>query len=173
MAKSFPRPEKGQNPTAGGENELLDEIPDEGFGGSLAAYARGSKVRRLVWGGLIVGSIAAVFAGRWYIKKLEAERRKGIAPGYVVDAEHRDNAVRELHWEDGPARFALSREPPGVNVIILPDRELRLAPGHESAQLKLNVENGKTVMLRVLVGRIEQTRYETESPPPAPEATAR
>ncbi len=172
MAKPFPRPSDDAVPTAGADDELLDEIPDSQFDGSLRAYADGSKVRRLVWGGLIVGCIAAGFAGHWYIGYLQEQRRRGVDPGYVVDAEHAATAVRELQWDEGPARFALAAKPPGINKIFLPDRVLTLAEGQDSAQIKVNVQDGKTVMLKVLIGRIENTKKEVPTPPQAPPATA-
>lgn len=172
MAKPFPRPSEDAVPTAGADDELLSEIPESDFHGSLRAYADGSKVRRFVWGGLIVGCIGAGFAGHWYIGYLQEQQRRGVDPGYVVDAEHAATAVRELQWEEGPARFALAAKAPGINKIVLPDREITLADGHDSAQIKLNVQGGRTVMLKVLVGRIKNTKTEVAPPPPTPPATA-
>lgn len=59
-----------------------------------------------------------------------------------------------LTWSEGKARLGLSREPPGVHTIELPDRTLTLADGVDMAQFKVVVEAGKTTALEVLSGEI-------------------
>ena len=44
--------------------------------------------------------------------------------------------------------------PPGVLEIALPDRTLRLADGSDQAQMALEVEEGKTVALKVIFGDV-------------------
>ncbi len=60
--------------------------------------------------------------------------------------------------------------------IVLPDRRLVLAPGHDIAQVKLEVKDGATVALKVLVGEVVQLPPLPEEAaagsPPAPTATA-
>lgn len=156
MAKQFPRPKPGATPTKGGADELL-EAPPEGEAplGSIAAYRAGSKTRRWVFGTLIVGTISALFIGRWYMNHLD-EQRHHQPPVYTVDPELLDELTREVHWDSGTARLGLSREPPGVEAIVLPDRVLRLAEGHDHAQVKVTVVDGRTEDIKVLVGRIVQ-----------------
>jgi hypothetical protein len=167
MVKGFPRGKPGDNPTEGNVDELLTEIPQGGTPGSIAAYRSGSRVRRWVFGLLIVGTIGAAVAGHQYFKWLERQRVI-VRPEYVVDEEASADAVRAFHWDDGSARLGLSREPPGVEVIVLPDREIRLADGHDHAQVNLTVRDGKTIKLKVLSGKIVQT----PTGQPRPEAAA-
>lgn len=151
-------------PTAGGADELMDDPPDEGAsGGAFAGYARSRKVRWFVAGALGFGFVGAIFAGNWYADYLRAQERRGITPAYDAPPTGVAAEDRVMHWESGPARLGLSREPPGVNLIVLPDRELRLAEGYDSAQLSVRVDDGRTVKLRVLTGRIDVTRTPAEA----------
>lgn len=140
-------------PTAGGDDELLTELPPDTAHGAFAGYQSNKRVRWFVGGALFVGTIGALWGGSWYVDYLERQSRRGITPHYAAptDAGPED---RVMHWDSGPARLGLSREPPGVNLIVLPDRELRLAEGYDSAQISLRVENGRTVKMKVLTGRI-------------------
>ena len=156
MAKDFPRGKPGDQPTQGETDELLEDVPEDSDLGSIDGYVKGTKVRRWVFGLLIFGTIGAGIAGYQYVKYLQEERKK-IVPEYVIDEEAAARAVREFYWEDGPARLGLSREPPGVERIVLPDREIVLADGYDHAQVNVNVRNGKTIKLRVLTGKIVQT----------------
>jgi hypothetical protein len=166
MPKEFPRGKPDDQPTKGEDDELLAEIPEGGEPGSIDGYVEGARVRRWIFGVLLVGTIGAAFGARQYIKHLEEERKK-IVPEYVVDEESAARAVREFHWGDGPARLGLSREPPGVERIVLPDREIVLAEGYDHAQVNVDVRNGKTIKLKVLTGKIKQTPTS-----PSPTATA-
>jgi hypothetical protein len=169
MAKEFPRGKPGDIPTEGNADELLTEIPGGREPGSIEGYQSGSRVRRWVFGLLIVGTIGAAVAGHQYFKWLERQREI-VDPQYVVDDAAAAGAVREFYWDDGSARLGLTREPPGIEVIVLPDREIRLAPGHDHAQVNVTVRDGKTVKLKVLTGKIVQT--EVETPPPAGAASS-
>lgn len=153
------QPEQQPVPTAGGDDELLADPPENAFGaGAFAGYVRSRRVRWFVAGALGLGFIGAVYAGNWYTDYLRAQVRRGIKPEYDAPPTDVSPEDRVMHWESGPARLGLSREPPGVNLIVLPDREIRLAEGYDSAQLSVRVEDGRTVKLRVLTGRVDVTR---------------
>jgi hypothetical protein len=64
---------------------------------------------------------------------------------------------------DGSMRVGLSREPPGVNILHLPDRDITLARGANKAQFKVEVRDGKTVRLQVLTGEIVETLTDPEA----------
>ncbi len=146
-------------PTEGGDDELLTELPpDEAGDGAFAGYARSQKVRWFVAGSLGLGFIGAVYAGNWYVDYLAEQARRGIKPDYDAPPANVAADDRVMHWDSGAARLGLSREAPGVNLIVLPDREIRLADGYDSAQLSIRVEDGRTVKLRVLTGRVDVTR---------------
>jgi hypothetical protein len=151
-APAFRRPKEGEVPTEGSLDELLPD-PPEGVPSSLEAYRAGTKVRRWVFGTLIVGIIGAGFVGKWYVDHLEQNRR--VRPIYHLSGSP-EGRTRSLEWNAGQARLGLARQPPGVNEIILPDRILRLADGYEQAQIRVVVEDGETVKLDVLIGKIEE-----------------
>lgn len=150
--------EERESPTAGGDDELLDVVPEVDQAGAFAGYARTRKVRWFVGSALALGTVAALWGGNWYADYLREQARRGIKPEYDAPPTDVSPEDRVMHWDSGPARLGLSREPPGVNLIVLPDRELRLAEGYDSAQLSVRVQDGRTVKLRVLTGRVDVTR---------------
>lgn len=153
------------------DDELLVDPPmgDHHLGG-LAGYRRGGRVRKLVFGSLIGSVLLAAASGYWYVQQLRAERR-GKSPDYQLRADTvTDDRPRTLSWTSGQARLGLSREPPGVHTIELPDEIVELADGCDHAQIKVRVQDGKTVALQVVTGEIRRTPRET--PPPTPPATA-
>jgi hypothetical protein len=146
----FRRPREGEVPTEGDLGELLED-PPEGVPSSLAAYRAGSRVRRWVFGSLLVGIVGAGFAGKWYVDHLEATRRE--RPVYRL-SDSLENRPQSFEWSSGQARLGLARQAPGVQEIVLPDRIVRLADGYDHAQIRVIVEDGETVSLDVLVGKI-------------------
>lgn len=156
------------------DDELLVDVPaaDHHLGG-LAGYRRGSGVRIGVFGSLIAAVIAALLVGRWYVSRLEA-RRKGSAPTYRLDnspsGAPAESRPRVLTWSSGTARLGLSRADPAIAAIELPDQIVELAPGCDHAQIKVDVRDGRTVTLQVVVGEIRRTPR--EAPAPDPGATA-
>lgn len=146
-------------PTTGGADELLDVLPDlNPAEGAFAGYSGSKKVRWFIGCSMAFGVVGAVWGGFWYADYVRAQARRGIKPEYVSPSANISAEDRVMHWDSGAARLGLAKEPPGVNLIVLPDRELRLAEGYDSAQLSVRVEDGRTVKLRVLTGRIDVTR---------------
>jgi hypothetical protein len=123
--------------------------------GSLQGYRAGSRVRRFVFGTLLGGSVFAAVVGVLYVQYLEKLERER-APKYAVDPATIEGRTRSIEWTEGFGRFALSREPPGVARIVLPDRVLELADGSDYAQIKVFVENGQTREVKILAGAIKQ-----------------
>ena len=120
----------------------------------MQGYRDGSRVRRKIYIGLVGGAAIAVLAGHWYARHLEHERKNPTAHYTVANGAEDEVRPRSLTWNDGFARLALSRDPPGVNQIVLPDRTIKLADGVDTAQVKIKVVDGKTVQLKVLSGDI-------------------
>jgi hypothetical protein len=155
MKRAFPRQESDESPTGGDLDELLPEdasVPAEG--GSLRGYAEGSRVRRRIYGVLIIGTVVAVIGGQLYVHYLDHKEhnpvpRYELAPG--TTEEVRPNTIE---WTSGFARLGLSRTEPAIEAIILPDRILRLAEGSDHAQVKVNVVDGRTVELKIITGEI-------------------
>lgn len=141
-------------PTAGSLDELMDDPPAIATGGSLEAYRDGSNVRRKIYIGLAVGIVAAVGGGYVVAKNYRYDQDNPTAHYTVAEGSEHDGRPRSMQWDAGFARLALSRTPPGINQIILPDRVVRLADGVETAQFKVNVVDGKTVEFKVLTGDV-------------------
>jgi hypothetical protein len=167
----------GKGPTAGADDELLADPPMGPPPGGIQGYAAGRRLRISI--GVVV--LVLVAGTAWTLKRwrddARAERNAPKQPHYEVAGVAGDELgerPRQLIWSDGPARLGLSRQQPGVEEIVLPDRRLRLAPGHDVAQLRLEVKDGVTTELKVLVGDIVQLPPEAATPgsPPAPPATA-
>ncbi|MBC8069323.1 MAG: hypothetical protein IAG13_13390, partial [Deltaproteobacteria bacterium] len=155
-------------PTAGSDDELLADPPMGAPPGGMQGYSAG---RRLRW---IIGGIVLLLVGGvgWTVKRMRdaaaAERNAPKQPSYTLatdDAGELGERPRQLVWSDGPARLGLSRQQPGVQEIVLPDRRLRLAPGHDVAQLRVEVKDGVTTELKVLVGDIVQLPPEAAPAP--------
>jgi hypothetical protein len=156
-----PEPSKPSNPRPSAPDrlgELLADPPQLPTQGALSGYREGARLRRRIGLALFVGIVAAIAIGRWYVKWLEEQKELPPTPAYQLapgtEGESRPDA---LVWTEGTARLGLSNQDPGVKAIVLPDRVLTLAPGHDHAQVKVTVQGGKTVQLKVLVGEIQET----------------
>lgn len=164
-------------PTEGGLDELLDAPPAGAPPGGLDGYRAGRWLRF----GMISVIAVGVVATAWWLKSdpkpPEDVDTAPIMPSYTLLPEVDPHArARRLVWSEGPARLGLSRQEPGVEEIVLPDRRLVLAPGHDIAQVKLEVKDGKTIALKVVVGDVVQLaplpEEATAGSPPARSATA-
>lgn len=154
MKRKFPRGTPDAPPTFGEIDELLESPPEEPQPGSLRAYQAGARVRRKIYAVLVVGIVLA-FVGGHYAVKWARERAKNPVPVYEL-APGTEGEVRpkSIEWSSGFARFALSRQDPGVQEIVLPDRVIRLAEGCDNAQIKVNVVDGQTIELKVITGEV-------------------
>jgi hypothetical protein len=135
-------------------DELLDEIPPtEHHRGAFAGYAAAATVRRrIVIAMLVTLAIGAVA----YVRYTQWLRQRALHPLPEVEATIDPSNPRELTWTKGAARLALGREPPAIEIIHLPDRDLVLADGCDRAQVKVEVRDGRTVALVVVAGTIEE-----------------
>lgn len=150
-------------PTEGSTDELLHDPPELGVGGTLEGYRRGARMRFVLigFGAVLVGVLAVL---GWWIT-----RPRPVVPEYTVAPDHAtDPADRVLHWEsEGTARLGMTREPPGVEQIVLPDRVLRLEDGIDHAQVSVEIRGGRTVSVRTLTGRVHmEPRSEALEPTP-------
>jgi hypothetical protein len=152
-------------------DELLADPPDLRPIGALTGYRDGARLRRRILVVLVLGIVGAVLIGRYYVRWLE-ERQRVPAAEYQLAAGAEDESRPDaLVWTDGVARLGITRQDPGVKAIVLPDRVITLAPGCDHAQIKVEVQDGKTVMLKVLVGEIRETPLAPESGPSSRDAT--
>jgi hypothetical protein len=141
-------------PASDRDDELLAGLPrGEHHRGRLAGYSAGNRIRFIFLACLAVLFTGTIFAWYHWARRGErpqtAVRQFQLPPG--TDVAERP---RVLTWSEGKARLGLSREPPGVHTIELPDRTLTLADGVDMAQFKVVVEAGKTTALEVLSGEI-------------------
>lgn len=138
------------SPTAGHDDELLDELPAHtSVGGTLEGYARGRRSR------LILLFVAiAVFAGL-ALAVWTLQRPARIEPHYNLVDPELPSTDRVLQWEtEGEFRLGLTRKPPGVLRIDLPDRSIRLAEESDHAQVMVRIERGETRAVRTITGRV-------------------
>ena len=139
------------------DDELLDDPPETDHHlGRMAGYRRGTRARTAVFLTLAVSVAAATLLGRWYAKRLDEELHRPSPTYELAPGDTGQGRARELTWSTVRARLGLSREPPGVEQIRLPDRILRLAEGHDHAQVRVEVRNGETVQIEVITGQIEE-----------------
>lgn len=160
-------------PTAGQLSELMVDPPRGPHGGSIAGY-RAGRWTRAAFAALVLAVIGGgVAVYRWIRARVEAERNAPVIPSYAIaDGEDVTTRPRQLVWSSGPARLGLSREPPGVEEIVLPDRRIRLAEGSDHAQIKVEVLGDRTTSLEVLTGDIVQLPPEdVRGSQPGPPAT--
>ena len=154
------RPTHATGEVSGGAlDELLDELPD-------ATYHRGK-----------LGGYAESRRGRWWFRGCVVAVPLAISLIYLkiqhdIEAERFDipftfekpaDSARDMHWMDGRARLGLHRD--ATTRIVLPDRYLELAEDCKHAQVWVDVQNGRTVELKKIVGEIQQTpRHEPAQP---------
>lgn len=139
-------------------DELLADPPDLPTVGALTGYREGARLRRRIVIALLIGIVIAIAIGRWYVAWLEEQASLPPTPAYrLAEGTEDESRPDALVWTDGTARLGLSNQDPGVKAIVLPDRVLTLAPGCDHAQVKVEVREGKTVKLKVLVGEIQET----------------
>lgn len=149
-----------RHPTEGREDELLADPPETGVGGMFEGYRRGARARWMLWGASLLG-VGLVTAGI-----LWARRASEVRPNYaLVDTAEVREDDRVLHWAtEGEARLGLTREPPGVHTLILPDRIVRLADDQDHAQVLVRIENGETRAIKTLTGRVHTEPRSTQDP---------
>lgn len=119
--------------------------------GRLEGYRQGGRMRLLLTAMVAVFVAVGVALFAWFVRTRPAEHARQFELPAGSDLEARP---RTMIWSGGKARLGLDRSPPGVLQIDLPDRSLRLADGCDQAQMKIDVEDGKTTELRVIFGEI-------------------
>lgn len=137
------------------EAQLLAEPPaiNVAAAGGFAADRRQGRVR---WILLLSGFLVlSALVGGWLALRRWAEWDR-LHPYSLPPGTDTSTRPREIHWSSGKARLGLQRDAPAANVIVLPDRELRLAEGCDHAQVYVDVQEGRTVEVDVLIGDVVQ-----------------
>lgn len=133
------------------DDELLADPPQgEYHRGRFAGYGAGRRARRALL--ICIGLLLIVTTVVWYQWATRERPRATVRQFQLPAGTDLDDRPRVLTWSEGKARLGLSREPPGVHTIELPDRTLRLAAGSDQAQFKVIVEDGKTTALDIISG---------------------
>lgn len=140
-------------------NDRLDELMDDPpFGehhlGRFAGYEAAKRVRRRMVIVMLTACPVSVIAYVQYTRWLEYQRTH---PYQLPEGSDLDGRPREMTWNDGKARLALVREPPGLLTVHLPDMDITLADGCDHAQFKVHVRDGETLTVQVISGDIVQT----------------
>ena len=144
------------------DDELLADPPlGDHHLGRLAGYQAGERARRRRVLALAAGVVVVVIGGVLYLRHAYLHRPPvytvPLPPGTDIAAR-----PRTLTWTGGRGHFALTREPPGLAELELPDRIIRLADGAESAEVRVDVQDGRTIERTLLRGEI---REELLNPP--------
>ncbi|TPV95773.1 MAG: hypothetical protein B7733_08105 [Myxococcales bacterium FL481] len=132
--------------------------------GRFAGYAAANRVRRRI---LIVFALAAAGSVVAYREYSDYLAHRYAHPFELPPDTDIRSRPRELHWSEGEARLGLSRNAPSIAAIVLPDKIIRLAPGCEHAQVRVNVINGHTVGVETLVGEIVEVPRPVDAPSPS------
>jgi len=154
-------------PASARDDELMrDPPPGEHHRGRFAGYDAGRRVRRILLACLAVLVVGTMFA--WY-----QWARRGPPPAVAQQFQlpagtDTSDRPRVLTWSQGQARLGLSREPPGVHTIELPDRTLKLADGADTAQFRVVVADGKTTAIELESGRVVEVLHPGATPLLAP-----
>ncbi|MEE9383669.1 MAG: hypothetical protein V3V08_09675 [Nannocystaceae bacterium] len=136
------------------DDELLHDPPlGEHHLGRFAGYRAARTARRNILVAFALSCVVAVVAYGRYTAYLTHKR---IHPWELPPQSALADRPRVLYWSEGSARLGISRDPPSAQVIQLPDREIRLADGCDHAQVKIRVEQGRTVHIETIVGKTVQ-----------------
>lgn len=145
------------------DDELLTELPPSDHHlGRFAGWRAVRKVRWVVGISLSVALLAGVLV---FLQNTRELRHRRLHPLPEVEATIAPGTSREMSISDGHMRVGLSREPPAVNLLHLPDRDITLARGADKAQFKVEVRDGKTVSIKVLTGEIVETLTDPTAEP--------
>jgi hypothetical protein len=137
------------------DDELLDEIPaTDHHLGRFAGWRAARASRWIVSAVLLITVIVGVVI---VIKHHREARHAWLHPLPEVEATIAPGTPREMTYAEGKFRVLLSREPPAVNLVHLPDRDITLARGVDKASFKFEILDGKTIKLEVLTGEIVET----------------
>lgn len=153
----------GSGPSSTDLDQLLDEPPrGEYHLGRFAGYVAGRRVRRGIALAFALCGVAMVTA--FVQHQLELRARYAAAhydrlhPWKLPAGTDVSSRSRDFHWSSGKMRIALSREAPGIERIVLPDKIITLAPGVDLAQIKFEVVDGHTLDIKILSGDIEHRK---------------
>lgn len=137
------------------DDELLDELPETDH--HLGRFAGWRAVRKTRWIVSISLTAAVTIGVVIFVTSTRDLREHKRHPLPEVEATISEGTAREMTLSSGRMRVGLSREPPGVNVLHLPDRDITLGRGADKAQLNVEIEDGRTVRLKLLSGKIQET----------------
>ncbi len=144
------------------DDELLSDPPAtrDQLGG-FAGWRAGRNLRWMIVGVFVVIAIVVAIVSWQRSARDEYER---LHPLPELEATIADGTPREMTVADGQFRLGIARDPPAINVVHLPDRDITLAKGQAKAQFKVEVAQGKTLTLKVLTGKIVETLHEGAEP---------
>jgi hypothetical protein len=150
-------------PASARDDELMRDPPaGEHHLGRFAGYAAARRVRRVLIACLALLVAGTVFA--WYRWARRGEEPATLRQFELPAGTDTSERPRVFTWSEGKARLGLSREPPGVDTVELPDRTLKLKDGSDMAQFKVVVENGKTTALEPVSGEIVEVLHPGAAP---------
>jgi hypothetical protein len=145
------------------DDELLTDLPAHDYHlGRFAAWRATRKVRWFVGGTL--GVTVLVGAVLLTVHQIDV-RHSELHPMPEVEATITPDTPREMTLSEGSMRVGLGREPPAINILHLPDRDITLARGSNKAQFKVEIRDGRTVRLQVLTGEIIETLTDPNATP--------
>lgn len=143
------------------DDELLADPPELERLGGFSGWRAGRRARGLLGGAFAVVALTVAILSWQIAKRREFDR---LHPLPEVEATIAPGTPREMTVSEGKFRLGIAREPPSINVVHLPDRDITLAEGVDKAQFKVEVAGGKTQKITVLTGRVVETLHEGAEP---------
>ena len=157
--QSTRRDREGEGPQ-GDLDQLLDTPPrGDHHLGRFAGYRDGAGIRRGIAVFFVLCGIAMVVAFLAHQDELKTryaqEEYERLHPWQLPEGTDTRGRSRDFHWSSGTMRIPLSREAPGIERVILPDKVIWLADDADHAQIKVEVVDGKTQGIKILSGDVQ------------------
>ncbi len=151
------------------DDDDLNRDPPQGdlHLGHFGGWRKGRRARLFLLAGFGVTClvIALVY---WALERQRHHDR--LHPLPEVEATITPDTPREMTISEGKIRVSLKADPPAINTLHLPDRDIVLPEGVDFAHFKVEVIDGQTVSIKVLEGKVREILTGEDAKPLLPES---